>query len=492
MKNEDRIKSILLKLFSMVFIATFIYISYIAVFHSDERSIKMNSIINLIGGIVLFIILYFINRKLRRVQDKTLRIIRVITFIIIILLQISFIKFFLLEPSWDYGAVTSNAIAFARGTDILPTYFYELYPNNIGITLLLGYIFKVVGLFTDSYSIYMSVGFLVNIIMINLSIYIVYKFINKIYGTARGTLFCIFTLLVTPLYTYSQIIYTDTMTMVFPIAMFYLLYNYYNREKKRYIELIFIGILGGIGTVLKTNIVIALMAIAIYILFKEKLLKGIVSVVIIIIPFISLMGEFKVIAQNHIPIAYEEAGLPYTHWIMMGLKGNGSYNADDLIFTNEVRAEKGKEGAKKVNIEIIKDRLNEYGLVGYLKFLDGKISFTWGDGTYYATSKLSRLLLTENKIQQYIIGNKNTVFIYFSQFSHIIILVLILIAGIKSYKNPKEFINGMNICIFGVFLFLILWETRSRYLVCYLPVMMFIAFYGLDFIFNKIDKRIIR
>ena len=125
-----------------------------------------------------------------------------------------------------------------------------------------------------------------------------------------------------------------------------------------------------------------------------------------------------------------------------------------------------------------------------MNFLKEKISFTWGDGTYYAPNKLRREPINTNNMQEYVIGEKNQAYIYLSQFVHIVILIGITISGVMSYKR-YDVIKGIQICIFGVFLFLILWETRSRYLVCYLPLVIVCAMDGFNSIFKSVESKII-
>ena len=71
--------------------------------------------------------------------------------------------------------------------------------------------------------------------------------------------------------------------------------------------------------------------------------------------------------------------------------------------------------------------------------------------------------------------------IYLAQMSHLVLITLIFISSIAAFKygDKHKIVQCAQIAIFGVFLFLIIWETRSRYLVCILPMMMFAAIGGL-------------
>ena len=326
------------------------------------------------------------------------------------------------------------------------------------------------------------VGCIFNIIMIDGAVVIMYVLIKNVFNLRMATLFGVLFILIVPMFTYSPIFYTDTITMIFPAAMLLLLYNFNNsRSNMRIFYLVAIGVVGAMGIVLKTNIVIPLVAVFIYVICTNKIVKGIVNNLIILAAFLLIFSGYKAVANYVMPIDYSEAGLPMTHWVMMGLKNSGAYNEEDVNFSASFES---KKEAQKANIQEIKNRLREYGAKGYLEFLTRKIKFTWNDGTYYSVNKLSREPLENNIIEEHVVGEKNHPFIYFSQMSHLALITLIFISSLAAFKkkNSYRFMQCTQIAIFGVFLFLIIWETRSRYLVCILPLMMFSAIGGLDYL----------
>ena len=294
-----------------------------------------------------------------------------------------------------------------------------------------------------------------------------------------AAIFSFLSIFIVPLFAYSPILYTDTTTMIFPMAIMLLLYNYNeSKSNARAWYLIGIGMLGALGVILKTNIIIALVAVIIYIVCTNKIMKSLINNIIIILSFLVIFSFYKVIANYVMPIDYNEAGLPMTHWVMMGLKNNGAFNADDVEFTKSFN---DKEKAKEANIDEIKKRLSHYGFKGYIEFLSRKTKFTWNDGTYYSINKLCRQPLEDNKVEEYVTGEKNHMLIYLAQMSHLVLITLIFISSIAAFKygDKHKIVQCAQIAIFGVFLFLIIWETRSRYLVCILPMMMFAAIGGL-------------
>lgn len=475
---------VLLKVFNCIFITALIYIIYLNLFFKEGNYYNFNTIVVIIGAAIEFLILYGLNKVFKNCNNKLLYIISLLSFTILIILQVVFITYLKVEPSWDFGQIFNDSYEAATGVFELKEYYYKLYPNNIGILLFFTVIFKVVNLFTINKDVYLLVGMIVNIIMINGSLLAMYILIKKVFNLKCATLFSVFCLFSVPLFTYAPIFYTDTITMIFPVLMLWLLYMYINsKNNNRFLYLVFIGLVGGVGTILKTNIVIVLVAIIIYLTCTNRIVKGVGKNLIIILSFFIIFKAYNTVAQSLMPIDYNEAGIPPTHWVMMGLNGVGGYNQEDVEYTTSFTT---KEEMKDANIEMIKSRLNNYGVKGYLRFLNVKVNFTWSDGTYYSINKLVRKPLgnTEDSLHKAIIGENNEYFVYYAQFSHLLMLIMILMSSIRVFKsnNKNRFIQCSHIIIFGVFLFLILWEARSRYLVCILPVMMFSAIGGLNYL----------
>ncbi|MGM9987209.1 MAG: glycosyltransferase family 39 protein [Bacillaceae bacterium] len=486
-------KSDLLKLFSIMFIAAFSYILYTSIFNSSNFLYDMNSLTIIIGIFGLLIFLYSIDRCLNKLSVKKLKYITVSAFFLFIILLLVFAIVFTVKPGWDFGVIVNAGMNVALGDEALGEYFYNRYPNNIGITILLGYIFKLVHVLTDDSFGFLDIGIAFNLFMIILAVILLYLFIYQTFGFVKATLFSIFMLFITPLYAYAPIVYTDTMTMVFPIAILLLLSKGVNSTSKfAWFYYVGIGLVAAIGTILKMNISIMLIAVIIYVFFTNRLLVGLKKLVDILVPFLIVMILSQQYLSNFIPIPYKEAGLPSTHWIMMGLKSPyGGYSSEDVHFSNEFRLREGKQATKQANIKMIQERLKKYGVTGYIHFLNNKIAYTWGDGTYFAPKKLAVNPVKVSKLHPYIIGSQNGVFTYISQFSHVVMLLCILISSVRLFIIPNHFSKVIHICLFGVFLFLILWETRSRYLVCYLPVLIVGMMYGLDELFKLVNENTI-
>ena len=149
-----------------------------------------------------------------------------------------------------------------------------------------------------------------------------------------------------------------------------------------------------------------------------------------------------------------ETGIPSTHWIMMGLNNPGGYDDNDAHFSIGLKNDdKSNQEIKEANIQIIKERIQNYGFTGMIDHLKQKINYTWSDGTYFSIRKLIREPLMENNpYADYMIGHQNKYFIYFSQISHITLIGLMLIGAFRLLRKKDtiriHFNHHNHRCIF--------------------------------------------
>ena len=329
-----------------------------------------------------------------------------------------------------------------------------------------------------------------NAFAIVLTLGCLYWFIHRRLGLVSATWTSLLMLFISPLYMYVPIVYTDTLVMLFPILglIFYDLF-YHSRNGWRYLYLILLGLILAVGVLVKTNAIIIVVAIMIHYVMRNPLKKWIQLLIGVAVPFILVNVIYQGIMSPLYPNGKEELGFPMTHWVMMGLEGNGGYYHQDVEYTLSLKyAGLTNKEIKDIHIDRIKDRLSDYGIKGFLDHLHKKINYTWAEGTYFVPEKLRREPINTNGYQSYIFGEKNEIYIYSAQAVHLVILGLMALSGAYLLKNRSSFLYVAAIAIFGNFLFLMMWETRSRYLVLYLPLMMMLCAYAMAH-FNKIKSK---
>ncbi len=474
-----KINDVILNIFNIIFGIVFAFVSFYAIYkHINITTIPtfLVFIITLIVCLLIFCLFKFINKR----TFKRIKLIKGIIFSFIIIIQLIFGFKCRIISSWDSGKVMDVSTRIANGVyDGDSTEYFSMYRNNIPFVTLLTNIFKFIHLFFGENSKYMGVAIVINIILIDIGIYLVQKLVQKVYGENKSLFSLIFMAFLTPLYCYTPIIYTDTFTLLFPVLILYVHVLSLEENislKRKILYSVLIGIITFFGMRLKLTVLFMLIAILIVDLFrmkfekkelKEKLIKyGVIFSTFIILFAIKCFYYSKFIDYK----LDDSKKFPYTHWVMMGLSGKyGAYLEDDVNYTRSFDSEELK---KEANINIIKERLNEKIENDNLDFFIKKINFVWGDGTYYSSHKLVKGVYEKNIFHEFVTekGKYYSYYLIFVQTIHFSMLLFItLSAFITVFK--KDDINLMcRVAMFGLLLFFIIWEARSRYILNYIGI----------------------
>lgn len=363
-----------------------------------------------------------------------------------------------------------------------------------------------------------------NIIVVDIAAFFTFLCIRKILGKKQSYLSLIFIL---PLMIFSPNIlipYTDTMTMVFPIIILYL----YIKQKeispksiKKYLLVLICAILTAFGITLKPTVIIMPIAIVIVeilnissicfnkqkVIEKTKYLLATISIVVIGFGGY-FVGYSKIKEKNLSQIIsqeeYENNSVSFVHFLMMGMQERpndfktegknqtlyGAYNENDVSGTVALTGSKAK---KEYNMKIIKERLKDFGVLGYSRFLYNKANWILSDGTFFYGQEGhwdSEIFYNKSniakKVQKFV---DPTTKIYTNLTSNImqiswVLLTIGLIFSNKKRKNNK-YIDICKITIIGVILFILLFEGRSRYLINHIPIFVLVGTYGLS---NSLKK----
>lgn len=487
-----KIKRLLRNIFCVVGFLTFIYIIYNLIFHNVSYTIKMPQ---LVLSIIIYVFFIFILWKIYQkfLLNKKYGI--PIVFLVFILLQLIFACLFVVTPTWDFGTVYNIVLDdIINGNSIFNAIYMNQVKLNLGIGLLLKIVFYPFHFLGINH--YVTIGILLNIIFIDVGLIYLYKLLTLITNKKLSVISLFMILTFTPFICYVPIFYTDTLSLPFGIIGIYYVFKYFytNDNKKKY--LVISGLSIGIGGCIKTPVLIVYIAILIWLIFREKkdpvkstIKKAILLTICMLIPFASFnIYVSKNLNENMI----KKYQIPKTHWIMMGLTGNGGFNENEADFTTSFPTEKAK---KKANVRVIKERLSEYWEQHTLiQFYTNKLTYTWGDGTFFAAEKLQRSPKYSTVASKYIYGEEKGYYYGLAQAEWLIALILIAIGiALRPYLTYKQRDLQLLslISTAGILILLLIWETRSRYLVNLLPVILISAYIGMIGIRNyyQIKKR---
>lgn len=461
----------------------------------------MNQLKAIFSMLFYSVVLFFVYKLTTRYQDFLQRnAIPLVAAVLMIVfgMQLSIGYWFRITPSFDVDAIYNGAITWNK-TGNLGDYmdYFCQFPNNLGGLFALSTIFRFADLihFTD----YNGMAIIFNGCMIVLSFLLIYLTCSKLFGTTQGMAALLFSVCCLPLLFYTPVFYTDTLSICFPILGYYL----YIRAKiakstaMRIALSILIGVVFSVGMFIKMTVIIMLIAILIDMLLtcnvKKYILPIACSSIIIGAGCLGFLSVRSSVLDHKI---YQEKNLPYSHWIMMGLKDMGTYNGEDYDYTYSFATlPEKKAGIQKE----IKARMEKYNPISLFKHLSNKTAYTFGSGQYGVDTMLDDDPQNENWFHSYVIYTDETNETHFKNFNsytqgyHLLLLLLIAASSFAALKNRKSrnfYFIGPKIAITGLILFLMMWEASSRYIINYLPVMVVCAFSGLDVWNNYIEEKV--
>ncbi|MFQ8705728.1 MAG: hypothetical protein ACLR9T_06655 [Thomasclavelia sp.] len=465
-------------------------------FSSYNLDSQYNMIIVPIMMIIIFILMYVIFKKIKQLDLENKRLyqnILITITVVIIALQLYSIYAISVKPSWDFGVLHREAIALAtKESQITNIAYFSTYTNNNLMLLILTGVYKFLGWFNITN--FTTASCIINIFVIDLSLVVNYYSVKRLFNRNMVIMFMILTMFCLPIYTYVPIFYTDTYPMIWGslIVLLYIKMFQTNNIKEKYIEAVLIGICTLIGFELKATILILAIAIIIHYLFTNKGLKKLIIIAIVITSFIvSMMAYNKIIDKTGLfnKLDYESEALPYVHWVMMGLNKTGGFNRKDFNFSKSIIGKEAKTEAAK---DVIIERLNNYGFSGLIKHLGNKINYTYGDGTYYSVSILSRKPRNSNSLGYNLLSKEGKYIngtIYVANSYNIFILSMLLLSMVNGFRKSKlDFLSFLRILLFGLMVFLLIWESKPKYLVNFLPIFNILVLDGMIFYEKIIDR----
>lgn len=343
-----------------------------------------------------------------------------------------------------------NLILEKNISDGLPSYhqdYFEVYPNNHALFVVIYLLYRIEFEFTGTMSDFLPIA--LNLIGLNVSYILLCRCAEMVHKPPEAFVCAVRGMLFTPLFTYTSFFYTDAMAMPLVMISAYLYLNY--RKSHRISLLVMCGAFIGIAYKMKGSSLVLLIAIFIDIALSQPKIRDFIAVSLPCFTVCKIISEtaLKILHISHETI--REKSFPLIHWIMMSADGKGGYNQADFFFTQASADKVSDDFARLTN------KLSTQGLGGFLLHIADKIAYTWENcsfmaGYYYNDSFSSRI------------------FHIAAFFCHFTLLFSVLME-IKKYTD-RTFL--FRLCLFGLIIFLLIWETRCRYLVSFFPLFLLI------------------
>jgi Dolichyl-phosphate-mannose-protein mannosyltransferase len=417
--------------------------------------------------------------------------------------------------TWDSAIVYEQAVNYASKGAIDPNLvsYFAINPNNIALLALLGSLFRVAQGFgvTD----FLSVAIALNIGVLILTQLITFLVAKLLYGRLIAAVSLLITFVFISLTMYAHIPYTDTLAILFPISTLYITLRIASarRQSVKIALCALLGAVGVIGYLVKPTAIIALMAVAAvaaigFLLTNRK--KGQHAPWLLATMCIAAcLGSFAIVDVLYkksadqlyvVPFSVTKTGetsKPLVHFMAMGLRTTpydnnvsyGGYSPEDAEAVSKLLTKSAKENVSKA---LLKQRLIEYGPVGYLRFLSHKLNWILSDATFYAYGEGSNtgVVFTNQdrpsllvRSFMYIEGKWYVLFGNVLQVFWLAVLLLIavqlIIVIMSRGARSSAYVTLPHVMIAGILLFLLLFEGRSRYIFLYVPIFIISALYTL-------------
>ena len=373
----------------------------------------------------------------------------------------------------DLANVQRGAILYVTGEnpEELAYYvkYYHKYPNQVGLFLIQQLLFKFAAHlgYTDFFTVACVFGHILFAIMIITS----FIYIDENINGHRAIFFLVLICMFPPLYLQSSISYTDTYS-VWGIPCLLLFISRGLKTDNMWKKCIYACLSGLImGTVIQIKTTAVFVVIAFFIqmiitAFKAKnfsFFAILLSFFIVVNSLFSNWGYSTVMDRNR-----RNEALPITHWIMMGLHGDGAYSFDDEY---KISLSVPPEERPILISKIIEERLAGMDTAEYLNLLYRKTCRTFGssfaaiDNMYRYADEITNI----SGIYEYTLVNGE----YFQNINDLSqsVYLLVLATGIigaviiifKKDYMLSDFVPYISLV--GFWIFMMIWESNHRQLV---------------------------
>ncbi len=407
------------------------------------------------------------------------------------------------KHAWDYFVIfNSTTELHGQSFGLLPEtasrlgYFLR-YPNNQFLGILFNQIFSP---FAENVLLKMWVVTAVSALLTSLGVLAGTLSVKALSGKRHAILYNVCALGFLPFYVYGAQLYSDTITLPFvSFGLLFFIYAIKSDKLNRQILWYFLAtLLTVLGYEFKPTVLIVLIAALVFLGLNKKWKQ-----LLLLIPMFALLfvgGHFMVKATIATEPAFsqeanERHNLPMMHWIAMSWAPSnktGGFNKKIRQYSESFPTYEAKKEADK---QLFIDNIKKMGPAGIVRQIGRKLSYTWlyGDlnSTFYTYYHENKFI---NRYFDYLSGTSLTsldgpgnitgwFMLKAVQTLYWIGLVVLLWRQIwrilsrkKNWSNPW-FVPAL--AFVGLSFFLILWETNSRYLYQFAPVMIALASLGL-------------
>lgn len=433
-----------------------------------------------LGMIVLLICMCAFSNVVTKMEKNRKWVVRIL-WLVLFLGEALYMVYFYCYPTSDSAEVVNAAIQVANGdTDYLQhAEYFQKYGNNNLLTIATTKIYQISQFICNGKIDYILLNNLINIILLNASVYLGYRLIKKCKGEKNACNMLLLSVLNPVMYMSISWYYSATISIFFSMCILYLAIISKDTMQKKIMASIGIGICAAIGYSLRPTVIITAIAAVLVSFFKsierkDTFIDYLQRLGIGIIIFIISMIGIHSLSIRYIP--NQSQTYPITHWISMGTEGDGTNSSYGENYPKDITEKKQR---KDYDIDRIKRNLSQYNGLSFGKHLAKKLYINWCDGSSAMIVKL-KSDIKFSKGYYTLVSQRADGWLIYCQAFRATTYLLILFSLVKNFKRSlcKEDILYLN--AFGAFLFYLIWEVKSDYSIPFLMLFFCIASDGMD------------
>lgn len=403
----------------------------------------------------------FFHRLIKNRPENSERIFCIMA-VFLVILQVNFAYNQDFTPKNDLSYICRGAENLVMGKPLyyeipdIHKHYFAVYPNNHMLFTIIYFLYKVEYILTGNITNALPVT--LNIISLGVSYIFMYMTAKIIFSAEKSLVCALCGFAFTPLITYSSFFYTDSMAMPFVTVALYLYVKCCATDSTDILHMALCGAVTAFGYKIKGSTGLLIPSAVIDMVFSRR--KNIKNISVMIISFAVCCVVFGKISSFVIGVEcmeLERYRFPLIHWIMMSADGRGGYCSEDFRYTLGFQ---GYENKITADIQRLFEKLSAQGITGFLIHIVRKISYTWRDGTFMAGYYNKYGFL------------KSYGFYLFTALCHF--TLMFKIAG--RYISVRDISGNKILKIMFMILvaFLMVWETRCRYLVSFFAIFVLI------------------
>lgn len=437
------------------------------------------------GALILLLLFLFARRFLAGRTERFLDRGAILIWLLILALQTAFILLMHGNIRYDAYWILDQAVEMLdthQFSETLAGGYFTQVPNNYGLTIITYWFLSLMQFLGLPSSCFMRAVQFFNMFFLDLSLLFIFLSIRKLRGKADSVLFLFLCALTPYVYVWAPYYYTSTTSMMFACAALWiwLCIRDSSSFRKQCLLAFLLGVLCITGFKVRATSLIAYIAIALFWSVRHEkgsLKKHMRPILVFVLSAVLTFFAWKGIVAHYVPFDTTDTALPITHFMMMGSRGDGSFNRDDLTYTISLpTAEEKLSGT----VSVIMERLSENGLSGNIRLIFAKLLNCWADGTDSFTAE-NALCSDFNFLHPYIIGSKSVFLTSYAQMFRCLQLFLVSLycvfslvrrhqarSGSDGARQPDGmFLLALN--LLGGMMFHLFWEASPLYSIAFAP-----------------------